>query len=149
MTYNDNPKLIEGNFFLDDRGTILSNNSLMLENYKRFYVVGNHNINFVRAWHGHKEERKVFICLTGSFKIGLVKIDNFDNPDPNLMIQTFYLVANSGTALEVPPGYANGLMNLQENSHLMVISDKDLKSSQADDYRFPWDFWNTWDIKQR
>ena len=62
-----NPIIIDANISFDDRGEITYCNSFnFLKNkIKRFYLIKNNNINFIRAWHGHKKEEKYLLVLHG------------------------------------------------------------------------------------
>ena len=143
------PKIINGNIHIDDRGLVEFNNNINFKEIKRFYIVSNFKNNFVRAWHAHKKESKLFYCLQGCFQVSLVKVDKFDKPKKNLKCYNFFLKANVGNFLYVPPGYANGLKNLKTNSKLLTLSNKNLKESLNDDFRYDAYYWNPWTIKER
>ena len=51
----------ERGFSEDHRGNVEFFNELNLSDYKRFYTVTNPKIGTVRAWHGHKNEKKLNI----------------------------------------------------------------------------------------
>ena len=135
----------------DDRGDISFSNSFnFLENkIKRFYKISNHNINFIRAWHGHKKERKFILLISGSLKICTVKIDNWKKPNKNANIHKFVISEKINKVIKIPAGYANGFMNLTDKSKLIFLSTSSLKDSLKDDYRYPYDYWNPWDLIQR
>lgn len=135
----------------DDRGNIsFSNNFNFLENkIKRFYKISNHNINFIRAWHGHKKERKFILLISGSLKICTVKIDNWKKPNKNLKIDTFYIDEKNNNILSIPEGYAHGTQNLDFGTQFVVFSTHSLKESLKDDYRFEWNYWGDWEIRYR
>lgn len=140
----DEPTLYEGFNYVDDRGILSGCNAIDMSQLKRFYVIENHESRFVRAWHGHRFETKVFYCLSGAFLIGTVKIEDFKKPDSKSKAKLFTLSSIRPQILVVPGGYANGLMNLTEDSKLMVISDRSLEESAKDDYRYKFDYWNVW-----
>lgn len=142
-------KKIVGDISYDDRGSVLFVNDFNFKGIKRFYVLQNDKNNFIRAWHAHKNEAKFFWCCEGKFKISLVKIDNFSNPSKKLKVNNFILSSLRSEILFVPKGYANGTMNLQKNSKLVVFSNKNLNESLSDDYRYDFDYWNPWNIKYR
>ena len=71
---------------------------------KRFYQITNNNINFIRAWHGHKKEDKFLLVQKGVFKICAVKIDNWKNPSKTLSVKEFVINANSPKILYIPGG---------------------------------------------
>ncbi len=142
-------KKIIGDISYDDRGFLVHNNNFDFNKIRRFYIIKNDSKNFVRAWHGHKKESKYFLCIEGKFRICLVKINDFKNPSKKLKILSFILDSNKSEILQVPPGYANGTINLLEGSKLMVFSNMKLSQSIKDDYRYPHDYWNPWKIKNR
>lgn len=142
-------KKIVGGISYDDRGHLVYNNNFNFNNIKRFYIIKNDKNNFIRAWHAHKKEEKFFFCIKGKFKICLVKVDNFRKPSKKLKIVSEILDANKSEILQVPAGYANGTINLQNDSELMVFSNLTLSDSQNDDFRFPFDYWNSWDLSNR
>ena len=47
--------------------------------------------------------------------------------------------------LFIPPGFANGAINLEPNSKIMYFSSLNLEESKEDDYRFDPKYWNPWD----
>jgi len=143
------PKLVDGKKFYDDRGSLLFVNELVLNNYKRFYVVENHSKGFIRAWHGHLKEAKVFLAIEGSFLVGAVHITDPHNPSRETKVLRTVLNSDAPQALLIPPGYANGLMSLSESAKLLVLSSSSLEESQGDDYRFPYNYWDIWAIENR
>jgi dTDP-4-dehydrorhamnose 3,5-epimerase len=143
------PTVIDGKLFVDDRGTLSFLNELSFNGIKRFYVVENHTKNFVRAWHGHMKEAKAFVAIEGSFLLGAVEMSDNLNPSKNSEVTRVVLSASNPQAFLVPPGFANGLMSLSEGAKLIVFSSSTLEESQGDDYRFPYDYWNIWQIENR
>ena len=142
------PRLIQGDIFIDGRGTLSFANEYNFEGIKRFYMIQNHQQGFVRAWHGHKIESKVFFCVDGTFRIGLVPLPDRDKDDSQLVEpQYFFLDSRKPQLLLVPAGYANGTQNLSQLGTLMVFSNKSLAESKSDDYRFPYDYWGDWTIE--
>ena len=142
-------KLIQGGTFVDERGYVSFINKANLINVKRIYTIKNHQTNFIRAWHGHKKESKFFMAISGSFLVGLININNFQNPSKKLKAKKIFLSENNPQILFVPKGYANGIMNLEPNSKLLVFSDMTLLESGNDDYRFAYDYWNIWQIDKK
>lgn len=132
--------------FVDDRGFLRFCNEFDLSRYVRFYDVCNFKSNFIRAWHGHKIESKAVIVREGSAMVCLVKIDNWENPSKNLNIHKFFLSYEAPKILEIPPGYANGFINLEPKSKLTFYSDRSNSQSSEDDYRYEFDYWNPWKI---
>ena len=128
----------------DHRGSLEYYNTLELDPYKRFYIVTNPKEGTVRAWHGHKLETKLVRVLKGRFIIFTIKIDNWENPSQNLIPNKYEMNENSGI-LYIPPGYANGAINLDENGKIMYFSSSNLLESHEDDHRFESKFWNPWE----
>ena len=143
------PEILPCGSFVDDRGALSFLNTVGDFNLKRLYVISNHKRDYVRAWHGHEHEEKIFFPVTGSFLIGAVPIDNFQDPDTNIVPTRKILSELRIEGYRIPPGYANGIMSLTENSKLLVLSNSTLDQSKEDDYRYPWNTWNIWDISSR
>ena len=134
---------------VDDRGYLRYCNSFNLSSYVRFYDVINYQSNFIRAWHGHKNESKAAMVREGSALICLVKVDDWKKPSNKLEIKKYFLSQKNPKVLEITAGYANGFMSLEPNTKITFYSDKTTKDSLGDDYRFDYNFWNPWDIKYR
>ncbi len=130
----------------DHRGSLEFYNDLDLSDYKRFYIVHNPKKGTVRAWHGHKKEAKLLKVIKGSFLVGVVEIDNWDNPNKDLLPESFEMNTESDI-LFIPPGYANGAMNLSEDSSVMYFSTSNLEESVGDDFRFDSKYWDLWTEK--
>lgn len=130
----------------DHRGSVEFYNDIDIGIYKRFYIVNNPIKGTVRAWHGHKKEAKLIKVISGCFLIGAVKIDNWDLPSKDLNVDLFDVDSNAGL-IYIPPGYANGAMNLIEDSSVMYFSTSNLNESLEDDYRFEAKYWNPWTEK--
>lgn len=97
----------------------------------------------MRAWHGHKNEKKLIKVLSGKFLVGVIKIDDWENPDKTIDPEMVEMDINSDL-LSIPEGYANGAMNLEENSKIMYFSSSTLEDSLSDDYRFDSKYWDPW-----
>jgi len=141
-------KIIDGGIAVDDRGKLTFVNDFDFKNVKRFYMVENHTEGFIRAWHAHKKEGKYVFVPSGNILIGLVKIDDWDNPQ-NKDINIYILSAAKPQVLYIPPGYANGFMNLVKETKVIFFSTSTLKESMGDDIRYAWDKWNIWEIEKR
>jgi dTDP-4-dehydrorhamnose 3,5-epimerase-like enzyme len=137
------PKLIQGNIHTDERGILKYMNDLDLTPIKRFYCIQNKSNHIIRAWQAHKMESKWFYVIQGSFKIGVVKIYDFENPSKQSSPSYFELSAENHQILYVPGGFANGFKSLSTGAVLMVFSDKLLADSMTDDFRYDV---NTWEL---
>ena len=135
-------KMLDGGVSVDDRGQVSFVNDFDFNDVKRFYMVENHQEGFIRAWHGHKKEGKYVFVPSGAILIGAVNVETEE-------IERFVLSSSKPQVLYIPPGYANGFMNLQENTKVMFFSTSTLEDSLGDDIRFEWDKWNIWNIERR
>jgi dTDP-4-dehydrorhamnose 3,5-epimerase-like enzyme len=146
---NKNPSIIKAEAIFDNRGSLTFSNVFNFKKIKRFYIIKNHNINFIRAWHAHKYEEKFFLCIDGVFQISCTRIKNFDEPDKNTKVYSWVLSSEKPQIIYIPNGYANGSMNLSKNAKLLIYSTSTLKQSMSDDHRYSWDYWNPWKILSR
>jgi len=146
---SDVPRIIEGELFVDDRGEVTFVNSFKLDGIKRFYLVSNHRIGFVRAWHAHRKEAKYAMAVDGAALIGTVRIDDWEHPSKTLQVSRFIMTAKSPSLLYIPSGYANGFMSLTESCKLMFLSTSTLEDSKNDDVRFDSRYWDIWNIVER
>jgi dTDP-4-dehydrorhamnose 3,5-epimerase len=141
---HDQPTIIKGGTFSDERGQIRFVNDFHFNDVKRFYFIKHPNTDFIRAWQGHQFEKKYFYPISGSFVVAWVKIDDFNNPSEDLIPEYHILSANNSEILSVPKGYANGLKALESDSGLMIFSDMSLEESSSENIRFPFDWWLDW-----
>ena len=137
--------ITEGGVYSDNRGAVAFVNDFNLAPVKRFYLITHPNTDIVRAWQGHKIERKWFYCTKGSFEIKVVKIDDWANPSKELVIESYILTATKSQVLAVSEGCATGIRAMEMDSSLMVFSDKTLDEAKNDDYRFDKDYWFNWE----
>lgn len=117
------PKLIEGKKHQDTRGTIKFNNVFDASGVKRIYTIENSDTNFVRAWQGHTIEKRWFTVLKGKFIIQLIKIDNWECPNPDSEILTFEINAEGLHVLYVPPGFVSSIQSMESESQLLAMSN--------------------------
>ena len=133
------PEIIKGASHTDSRGTLCYNNDFDASEMKRIYFIQNANTEVIRAWQGHKIQQRWFAAASGSFKILLIKIDNWDNPSKNLEEHAYVINAEKLEVLHVPPGYASSIQALEEGSKLLVMADYFLGAIQ-DEYRYESDY---------
>ena len=117
------PRIIKGDFFTDNRGTINFNNSFDASQIKRIYIIQNSSVNFIRGWQGHKVEQRWFSALQGSFRIKLIKIDDWNTPSKSLVYQEIKLEAKTLDILHIPQGYVTSIQSIKNNSKLLVMAD--------------------------
>jgi dTDP-4-dehydrorhamnose 3,5-epimerase len=145
----EQPTIIKGGLFSDERGTMRFVNDFHFNDVKRFYFIKHSDTTVVRAWQGHQFEKKYFYPISGSFVVAWVKIDDFDNPAKNLKPEYHILSANNSEIISIPKGYANGLKALEPNSEIMIFSDMSLEESVNEKIRFPADWWLDWEKIER
>ena len=143
------PKVIAGGIAVDDRGKLLFHNEFSFADVKRFYVVANHRAGFVRAWHAHRREAKFVTVVRGAAVVGTVPITNWENPDRATQPFRCVISADRPSTLSIPVGYANGFMNLTEDTTLIFFSTSTLTESQGDDYRYDARYWDIWNVVER
>lgn len=129
------PKIINGSVFLDSRGQLFHNNNFNAQLVKRFYLIENVDCSLKRGWQGHQIEQRWFTAVKGTFKIQLIKIDNWENPTRNLNPTLFILDAKNLDVLHIPPGYVTCIQSLEEKSKLLIMSDY-LVDEIDDEFRF-------------
>lgn len=145
----DQPRIIEGGIGIDDRGSVAFVNGFGFEAVKRFYLIRNHRVGFVRAWHAHRREAKYIAAVSGSALVGAVPIENFDSPDPSATVVRVVLSAGKPAVFYVPAGYANGFMSLSEDAILAFFSTATVEESKLDDVRFDARLWDIWKVQER
>ena len=133
------PRFIRGGCHSDQRGSLYYNNDFDASIVKRIYIIENMNIDFIRGWQGHKVEQRWFSGIVGSFKIQLIKIDDWENPSKNLKPFIFIINAEKLDILHVPQGYVSSIQSLETVSKLLVMADCLLGEIQ-DEYRFDIDY---------
>jgi dTDP-4-dehydrorhamnose 3,5-epimerase-like enzyme len=138
------PQIIQGGSFTDERGTLSFVNDFAFKDVKRFYCINHPDARIVRAWQGHKIEHKYFYVAAGSFAIGWVKIDDWENPSPDLIAEHTVLTDKNPVIFSLPSGYANGIKALQENSALIIYSNLTTEESANDRWSFEANRWINW-----
>ncbi len=142
MNKRSAPQLIDGGVFTDNRGSISFVNDFKFDDIKRFYFIQNESLEFYRGWNAHRDEGKYFFAVHGAFKIGIVKIEDWQNPESSKLYGSYDLEANLPKILAIPPGYANCVINKTIDSKLLVFSTMSLKESLDDKIRFPAHWWS-------
>lgn len=135
---------LPGGLSTDSRGTVSFVNGFPFSDYKRFYLIQNHEVGFVRAWHGHKFEAKAYFVLSGEAMVGAVRIDDWADPSADCPVTTHILNSSEPGLLLIPGGYANGFMSLKPDTKVMLFSDFTLEESLNDDIRFDPFRWDPW-----
>ena len=142
---NSTPYIINGGNHIDDRGTVSFINEFSLEKIKRFYIIENSQIDTVRAWQGHKNQPRYFHVVSGSFWVACVRVDDWAEPSKSLIAEVFRLESDKQTSvLYIPPGYANGIKAIDENSKLISFCEDLLDENSDDNYRYDQNMWLDW-----
>jgi dTDP-4-dehydrorhamnose 3,5-epimerase len=139
---NSKIKIFAGGLIADKRGRVSFVNNFHFKGVKRFYQIENSPSNPVRAFHGHMKEAKYFFVSSGSILLAAVKLDNPRQPSKKTPVYRKIISGKTPTIVYVPAGYANGFKSLEKNTVVLVFSTASLSESQADDYRYPADYWN-------
>ena len=137
-------KVIDGEIFRDQRGQISSLNAFRFPGVERFYFIHHPDTSVIRGWHGHQHEKKWFYCVKGAFTVGLVEIDDWENPSPDLKAQKYHLTEQESKIICVPEGYANCIKASIPGSILLVFSGKMLPEAYSDSWRYDSKLWITW-----
>lgn len=145
----EEPKLIEGGLSVDDRGETAFVNGFDFKGVQRFYMVSNHRVGFVRAWHAHKKASKYVYVAQGAALVGAVAIDNFETPAKDVRVYRYVLSANKPSVLRIPPGYANGAMTLTDDAKIIYFATDMLEETKDDDFRYDARYWDIWRIEER
>jgi len=133
--------LCKGNKFEDERGIITYNNDFDASLVKRIYTIENLQTDFIRGWQGHAVEQRWFACVRGSFRINVIKVDDFENPSSDLESESYDLTADVLDFLHIEPGCITAIKAMEENSKLLVLADYGLQEIN-DEYRFALDRFN-------
>jgi dTDP-4-dehydrorhamnose 3,5-epimerase-like enzyme len=120
-------RIINGNSFIDERGVVRYINNFDLSSIVRMYCI-EPSLGVIRAWHGHKVEKKWFYAAKGRFLVKLVDMNSYNKMD-------FELTSVESNILEIGGGYYNGFQALEEGSVLLVFSNFSLDESKNDDFR--------------
>ena len=137
-------KIIDGEIFRDQRGQISSLNAFRFPGVERFYFIHHPDTSVIRGWHAHQHEKKWFYCVKGAFTIGLVEIDDWENPSLELKAQKYHLTEQESRIICVPEGYANCIKASIPGSILLVFSGKTLPEAYSDSWRYDSKLWITW-----
>lgn len=137
------PKIINGNSYTDHRGTIYYNNLFNASAIKRMYIIENSSTKSFRGWQGHKVEQRWFSAVQGSFRVKLIKIDDWNSPSKNLVFQEVTLEAKKLDVLHIPQGYVTCIQSNENNSKLLVMADYFIDEIE-DEYRYDLNYFSNY-----
>lgn len=143
---NSKPFVIQGEKYSDSRGELSFINDLLLKDIKRFYTIKHFDSKIIRGWQGHRKETKYFFPLEGAFVIGVIETPRWGLTKEITFSDKYYLSAESPRILIIPGGLIFGIKAMKDISQLLVLSNKTLKQSKRDDYRWNYEYfafdWN-------
>ncbi|MCP3684500.1 MAG: sugar epimerase [bacterium] len=142
----EEPSIFPGGIAVDDRGSLRFCNDFKFQDVKRFYHVENMSKDTIRAFHGHKLEAKYAYIPKGTAMIGMVKMVDGETLDHDTK-RTVIMSSKKPQILYIPPGWANGMRSLEEDTIIMFFSTTTMEEAENDDFRFDWDvlgkdFWS-------
>lgn len=147
-TIRAEPRLIKGGLSVDERGIVSYVNDFDFPDVKRFYVIENHRVGYVRAWHGHRREEKSITVIQGTAIIGVIPLATFEKKDTKTF--RFVLSARQPAVLYIPGGYANGCMVLEEGTKIVHFSTFTMEEAEGDDMRYAGTlFPGIWEVRPR
>ena len=138
---------------LDDRG-ILRAIEYFPEDVKRAYMIQNYNNDVVRAFHGHRFEKKWLFVIQGDIQLCTLKIEDYENKDllyPDYVTTQYFGSIFLNQLIEIPAGYFQGWKALTNDTIVMFLSNKTVEESKTDDIRLPWDIFGKelWNAENR
>ncbi|VTR34864.1 WxcM-like domain-containing protein [Sphingobacterium thalpophilum] len=135
-------RYIQGGVAKDMRGQIRFVNEFDMSLVKRFYLIRNVDTELIRGWRAHRIEQRWFYVLSGAFKVSLVQIDDWEDPNPFIPIKSIVLDANDMKVLHVPAGYGTAFRALTTDSELLVYADHPVEHAPLDNYTWKSDYFN-------
>jgi len=70
----EKPLIIDGDSCADERDVLSFVNDFKFNDVKRFYIISDHSEKIIRAWQGHKIERKYFYMAMHFYLPGLMHL---------------------------------------------------------------------------
>lgn len=128
---------IQGGKAADVRGNIRFVNAFDMSLVKRFYIIQNADTELIRGWRAHRIEQRWFYVVAGSFSVDMVKIDNWEQPSPELEIHREIIEESNHRLLHLPAGYGTAFRALEPDSQLLVFADYGIEHASKDDYTYP------------
>lgn len=129
-------RVITGGVAEDQRGQIRFVNEFNMSLVERFYIIKNKDLELVRGWRAHRIEQRWFYAISGGFSIDLIKIDNWDIPSNDLLVDRVVVHSTNHNILHVPAGYATAIQALEVESELLVFADYPLSHASIDDHTY-------------
>lgn len=93
------------------------------------------------GWFGHPKEEKLFLCLSGSMRILMVKPDNWEDPSLELKVLEQVLIANKSQMLYVPVGYVTAVQKISNDGQVLEFSTISKEEFDSNGKTFPKEWW--------
>lgn len=105
--------------------------------FAQAYVSLNHP-GVIRAWHYHKQQVDVFVCLAGMIKVPLY--DARDGSATKGHIDEYFLGDDNPLAIVIPPGVYHGYKTIGTKPSLLLNFPNQLYDREhPDEFRVPYD----------
>jgi dTDP-4-dehydrorhamnose 3,5-epimerase len=135
----------------DERGFLmemLREDDAMFEHFGQAYVSMNYP-GVIRAWHYHKKQNDVWVCVKGMIKA--VVYDSREGSPTHGEVNEFFLGDNNPIMLKIPIGTMHGYKTVGVEPSLLVnFPTMPYDRADPDEYREAWDSEKIpydWDIK--
>lgn len=125
---------------VDERGIF---ENLDVSKFKRVYLIRNHQINTIRAFHYHPREDLLIYCLKGSWKVVYYGKETNNQPKTEIL--------SEGDFIEINAPAGNGHINLTENAVLLCCATLSLEEVKEEEIKEKWDLFGEeiWKTKPR
>ena len=136
---------------VDERGYLmemLRSDDEIFETFGQTYISMNYP-GVIRAWHYHKEQDDLWVCVKGMIKVGLY--DGREGSPTYGQAQAVYMGEDNSILLKIPVGVYHGYKTVGvEPSLLINFPTKPYNRERPDEYRVPFHDPSipfNWDIK--
>lgn len=92
-------------------------------------------------WNGHPEEEKLFVCISGSVRILMVRLDDWENPSFDLEVLEQVISAAHHRFLKVPAGYATAIQKISKDGKALELSSISQTDFDTSGKIFPKEWW--------
>jgi dTDP-4-dehydrorhamnose 3,5-epimerase len=103
----------------------------------------------IRAWHYHKRQTDVFVCLSGMIKVPLY--DGRENSQTTGEVNEFFIGDDNPAAILIPPGVYHGYKTVGTSPSLLLNFPTELYDrDHPDEFRVRYDSPDvpySWDVK--
>ena len=72
--------------------------------------------------------------------LDVVKIDNWENPSRDLLVERLVLKAENQEVVHLTAGFATAFQATEKDSELLVFADKGIEHASFDDYTYSTDY---------